>query len=371
METTLESIPYVDLAGQHAALKAEILEAIAKVIDHGSFILGPEVAEFERRFAELCGVAHAVGVNSGMDALILSLRAAGVGPGDEVITPPNSFVASTSCIAMTGATPVFADVSDDYLLDPQAVEAAITPRTKALLPVHLTGRACDMDALMEIASKHDLHIIEDAAQAVLAEDKGRKVGSFGIAGAFSLHPLKTLNACGDAGVVTTNDGTLAEEVRTLRNLGLKTRDDCTRWSGNSRLDTLQAAILLVKLPYLESWTQARRANARHYRNRLELNQFVRVPTERPDERAVYHTFVIRAQRRDELKRFLADRGVGSSIHYPVPIHLSAAATSLGYPAGSFPNAEAQAAEILSLPVHDGIGARQIDRVCDLIELFYA
>ena len=199
MQTAI-SVPYVDIAGQHAPLKEELLAAVARVIDSGIFILGPEVETFERAFAQLCGTRFAVGVGNGTDALVLALRAAGIGPGDEVITPPNSFVASTSAIALVGATPVFADVRDDYLIDPELVEAAITPRTKAILPVHLTGRACDMTALGAVAQRHGLAIVEDCAQAVLAEHRGKRVGSFGTLGCFSLHPLKTLNACGEAAI---------------------------------------------------------------------------------------------------------------------------------------------------------------------------
>ena len=220
---------------------------------------------------------YAVGLNSGTDALILALKAIGIGPGDEVITVPNSFVSSTSCIALIGARPVFVDVCEDYNINAALIEQAITPRTRAILPVHLTGRPADMDPILEVARIYRLHVIEDCAQAVMAEYKGKRVGSFGLVGCFSLHPLKTLNACGDGGVLTTDDADLAEQFRILRNIGLKTRDDCVVWSGNSRLDTLQAAILLVKLHYLEVWTEKRRANARFYQEHLDGLSQVQIP----------------------------------------------------------------------------------------------
>ena len=370
MKAEFIEVPYVDLAAQHAPLKAALLKAAARVIDHGQFILGPEVAEFEGRFAALCGARRAVGVNSGTDALLLSLRALGVGPGDEVITAPNSFVASASCIELTGAKPVFVDAGADYNLDPAKIDSAVTKRTKAILPVHLTGRAADMTGIMAVARRRGLLVVEDCAQAVLAEHRGRRVGTFGAAGCFSLHPLKTLNACGDGGVVVTNDGALADRLLVLRNIGLKTREDCVVWSGNSRLDTLQAALLLVKLGRLEAWTRRRRANAAFYRKALAGTRGIEVPGEHAHERAVYHTLVVQADRRDDLRRFLAGRGVRTSIHYPVPIHLQTAAAELGLGPGSFPVAERQAARILSLPVHPELTSVQLRHVVGCIKDFY-
>ena len=364
------NIPYLNLAAQHAPIKDKLLAAVGEVIDHGQFILGHEAVEFEHRFAELCSVRYAVGVNSGTDALILALKALGVGPGDEVITVPNSFVASTSCIALLGARPVFVDVCEDYNIDPALIEQAITSRTRAILPVHLTGRPAKMDPIMEIAQAHGLYVIEDCAQAVCAEYKGRRVGSFGIVGCFSLHPLKTLNACGDGGVLTTNDAGLYEELKILRNSGLRKRNDCVMWGHNSRLDTLQAAILLVKLEYLEEWTEKRRTNARLYQKLLARLSQVQVPVDKPYERAVYHTFVIQADRRDALQAYLADRGVGTAIHYPAPIHLQRAAASLGYREGSFPVTERQVERILSLPVYPELDAHELEYVVDSIHSFY-
>lgn len=370
MRTSSTKIPYVNIAGQHASIKAELLEAVTNIIDHGKFILGDEVEEFEKRFAELCGVRFAVGVNSGTDALILALRALGIGPGDEVITVPNSFIASTSCIMLVGARPVFVDVREDYNMNPAQIEQAITSKTKAILPVHLTGRPADMDPIMEVAKRHSLHVVEDCAQAVLAEYRGRRGGSFGMIGCFSLHPLKTLNACGDGGVLTTNNEAVYEKLKILRNHGLQTRDDCVVWSINSRLDTIQAAILLVKMKYLEVWTEKRRSNAAFYQRALARVPSLQLPYDQPKELAVYHMFVIQAERRDELKQHLADCGVATAIHYPVPIHLQKAAKCLGYGPGSFPVAERQAKQILSLPVYPELRTADLEYVVEAIRAFY-
>jgi len=363
-------IPYVDLARAHAPLKAELLAAMAEVIDSGQFVMGPPVAQFEQAFADLCSVPHAVALNSGTDALWLALKALGLGPGDEVITVPNSFVATTAAIALTGARPVLVDVGPDYNLDPAGLDDALSPRTKAILPVHLTGRACRLEQILAFAQAHGLVVIEDAAQAVLAEHRGRRVGSFGAAGCFSLHPLKTLNALGDGGILTTSDAELAARVRRLRNHGLLSRDDTGEWAHNSRLDTLQAAVLLVKLRHLEAWTARRRELAGRYRAGLAEVPQVRTPDDPNDGRAVYHTFVIQAERRDELMAHLAARGIGTRVHYPVPIHLTTAGRDLGYPPGSFPVAEAQAGRILSLPVYPELSDAEVDQVIAAIAEFY-
>ena len=368
--TKTVSVPFVNIGEQHAPIKAELLEAIGRVIDSGMFVLGAEVDEFEQAFAALCGSRYAVGVNSGTDALVLALRALGIGPGDEVITAANSFVASAGCAAMLGATPVLADVGDDYNLDPAAVERAITPRTKAIIPVHLTGRPARMDELMQLAEAHNLHVVEDAAQAVCAEYKGRRVGSIGVAGCFSLHPLKTLSAIGDGGVLTTDDAGLYEELKVLRNIGLKTRDDAVSWSGNSRLDTLQAAALLVKLKYIEEWTERRRANARLYRELLASIPQIQPPDELPHERSVYQVFKILADDRDELQRYLSEHGIGSAVHYAVPLHLQTVAAELGYKAGDFPTTERQAARILSIPVYHTLERSDVEYVAATIRAFY-
>ena len=364
-------VPYVNLVAQHALIKDELLAAVAAVIDHGQFVLGPDVEKFERRFAQMCGVEFAVGVNSGTDALILALKALGVGPGDEVITVPNSFVASASCIALVGAQPVFVDVGDDYNMDPALIEGAVTPRTKAILPVHLTGRPANMDPIMKVARRHNLYVIEDCAQAVNARYKEQPVGSFGNVGCFSLHPLKTLNALGDGGVLTTNDPAIYKEFTILRNHGLLNRDECQEWSYNSRLDTLQAAMLLVKMGYLDRWTQARRDNARFYQDALAGINQVRAPEDQPYELAVYHTFVVRAQSRDGLRDYLKDRGVATAVHYPIPIHLQPAAAECVRARYSFPVTERQATEIVSLPVYPELKPEQLEYVAQCVRGFYA
>jgi dTDP-4-amino-4,6-dideoxygalactose transaminase len=363
-------VAYVNLALQHARIKQELLAAVAEVIDQAQFILGAPVERFEKSFAELCGVQFAVGLNSGTDALILALRVLGIGPGDEVITVPNSFVASAAAIALVGARPVFVDVRKDYNLDPELLAGAITPRTRAIIPVHLTGRPCEMDSILEIARQYRLFVIEDSAQAVAAEYRGKKVGSLGDFGCFSLHPLKTLNACGDGGVITTNNLEWCERLRVLRNIGLRTRDDCQVWSGNSRLDSLQAAILSAKLPHLREWTEGRRRNAFFYQQNLSGLSQIRVPKDGDHEYAVYHTFVIQAERRDELKNYLALQGIGTAVHYPVPIHLTEAARALGYARNSFPVTEFLADRILSLPVYPELTSADLNYVVDRIQAFY-
>lgn len=368
-----QRIPFVDIAASHREIKTQILDAVSSVVDHGLFILGPDVEAFEKEFAEACGTRFAVGVNSGTDALVLALRVLGIGVGDEVITTPNSFVASAACIALVGARPVFVDVRDDLNIDPELVESAITENTRAILPVHLTGRPAEMNQIMEIATRRGLHVVEDAAQAVLAKYHGKRIGSIGTAACFSFHPLKTLSACGDGGAVTTNDEGLASRLKELRNIGLKSRENCVEWSGNSRLDTLQAAILRVKMKSVDSWTDGRRRNAALYRQALHGidPEHVQVPVDQSHEYAVYHTFVIQASRRDELATYLAGRGIGTAVHYPVPIHLQAAARGLGYREGSFPVAERQARRILSLPVYPELSEDQVGYVAQSIKDFFA
>ena len=363
-------IPYVNLAQQHQLLRDELLGAVAGVIDSGQFIQGEETELFEKEFAVLCDRQHAVGVNSGTDALILAMKALGIGPGDEVITASNSFLASASCIALAGATPKFADVREDLNLDPEAVARAITPRTRAIIPVHLTGKPAPMKELLAVAGEHKLEVIEDAAQAVGAKLDGKPVGSFGRVGCFSLHPLKNLNACGDGGMLVTNDDRIAQRTRLLRNHGQPNRDDCTEFSMVSRLDSVQAAILRVKLRQLGEVTAKRRANAEHYRRRLKDCSRIQFPADGPGEFCVYHTFVIQADKRDELKRHLENSGIGTAIHYPVPIHLMTVGRRLGHQPGDFPVTERLAGRILSLPVYPELTSDQLDEVADAILKFY-
>jgi dTDP-4-amino-4,6-dideoxygalactose transaminase len=362
------AVPYVNLAAQIQAIRAELLGAAERVFSRSDFILGADVTEFEANFALLCGTRHAVAVANGTDALILALKAVGIGTGDEVITASNSFIASAAAIALIGGKPVFVDVREDMNIDPASIEAAITPRTRAIEPVHLTGRPCDMAPIMEIAHKRSLHVIEDASQAVGAAYRGQKVGSFGAVNCFSLHPLKNLNALGDGGVITTNDASLADNLRKSRNHGLRNRDESEFWGHNSRLDTLQAAFLNAKLKHLTGWTEARRQNAAFYRERL--HDLVVCPDDKPFEYAIYHTFVIQAERRDELQTFLLGRGIETKIHYPIPIHLQPAARALGYRAGSLPKTEQLARKILSLPIYPELTVAQKEAVVSGIRGFY-
>lgn len=360
----MREIPYVNLKAQHAELKAPILEAVEKVLDHANFILGDEVSQFEEKLAGYCGTKYAVGVNSGTDALILALKGYGIGEGDEVITAPNSFLATALAIQAVAAKPVFVDIGEYLNIDPNLIEKAITPRTKAILPVHLTGKPADMKLILEIARAKNLKVIEDAAQAIGAEYDGKKVGGIGDAGCFSFHPLKTLNACGDAGAITTNDEKLGHRLRQLRNIGLKNRDESERWGFNSRLDTIQAAILSVKMNYFEKWTEARRSNAKFYQERLK--DVVEIPEEEPNTRHVYHTFVIQTDRRDALQTTLNGKGIGSKIHYPIPIHLQACARGLGYKRGDFPVCERSVGRILSLPIYQGLTPEELNTIASTI-----
>ena len=361
-------IPYVNIGAQYAEERDELLPIIDRVLASGGYVGGAAIDELEARLAAMCGVEHAVTLNSGTDALVLALRAVGVGPGDEVITAPNSFIASTAAIVHVGATPVFADVLPDQNIDPERVATAVTARTKAILPVHLTGRVADMDPIMEIARWNDLVVVEDAAQAVGSSYAGRPAGSLGHVGCFSTHPLKNLNACGDGGFITTNDERVAAMVKSLRNHGLIGRNDVERFGFVSRMDTLQAAILGYRLGRLDDVTKRRRANAARYMELLDRD-YVFFPAERQIEFNTYHTFVIQVDRRDALQRHLAVLGIGTAVHYPVPIHLQQAATALGHKPGDFPVTERQADRILTLPVNQSLGPQDIEIVAKAVNDF--
>lgn len=340
------SVPYVDLAKQHAALRGDILRAVERVLAHGQFILGPEVEEFEQAIAARLGSPYAIGVASGTDALVLALRALGIGPGDEVLTPSHGFVATALAIRTVGAIPVFVEVDPvSMLLDPESLERALGPRSRVVLPVHLNGFPCAMEEVTRFCQEHDLELVEDCAQALGARHRGRSVGSFGI-GCFSLHPLKPLAACGDGGILTTDDPELARRLRLLRNLGLRDRDHCELVTCNHRLDTLQAAILLAKLPHLDAWLAARRKRAHRYRE--ALGGRVQLPPEERDSFATYTAFVIRHAKRDRLRSMLAERGVEAKIHYPVAIHQQPAFMDLRRQ--ELPITQRIVNEILSLPV---------------------
>jgi aminotransferase EvaB len=335
------------------------------------FILGPELERFESKFAKLCQTPFALGVNSGTDALFLSLKVLGIGLGDEVITVPNSFVATTGAIVAVGATPVFVDVGPDYNMDVDLIERTITPCTKAILPVHFTGNPADMIEIMEISQNHRLYVIEDAAQAVMASINGKRVGSFGDTGCFSLHPLKNLNVCGDGGLITTKSKETYEKINLMRNHGLKNRNEIDFFGYNSRLDTIQASIASYMMEKLGLVTQQRVKNAEIYDNELkELYEFVTLPPRKENVEQVFHTYVIQVQDRPGLMKYLSENGVETKIHYPIPIHLQKPCQKYGYKKGDFPVSERQAEKILSLPIHQHLNEDQIHYVVDLIKKFY-
>jgi dTDP-4-amino-4,6-dideoxygalactose transaminase len=359
-------IPLVDLKAQYAALKPEIDAALQRVLDSAAFILGREVEEFERAFAAYCGTGHAIGVASGTAALHLALLACGLEPGHEVITTPFTFIATAEAIYHTGARPVFVDIDPrTYNLDPALVEAAIGPRTRAIVPVHLYGRPAGMDGLLEVARRHGLRVIEDAAQAHGARYRGRRVGTLGDAACFSFYPGKNLGAYGDGGMVTTNDPEIAGRLRMLRDHG-RTDKYAHRIIGyGERLDALQAAILQVKLGHLDAWNAERRRAAQRYRSLLAGSPVV-LPLDAGDAESAYHLFVIRVYERDRVLKDLKAGGVGAGIHYPIPLHLQEACAHLGYRPGSFPHAELAANEVLSLPLYPEISQSQQEEVAAVV-----
>jgi dTDP-4-amino-4,6-dideoxygalactose transaminase len=355
-------IPFVDLPAQYRALKSEIDTAVGRVLESAQFILGPAVTAFERDFATFCTANEAIGVNSGTSALHLSLLAAGVEPGDEVITVPFTFVATIAAIEYAGARPVLVDVEPEFLtMDPTRLEAAISPRTKAIIPVHLYGQPADMDPIMAIARKHRLVVIEDACQAHGSEYKGRRCGSIGQLGCFSFYPGKNLGAYGEGGAVVTSDPDLAKRIRLLRAWGEETRYVHKSRGFNYRMDGVQGAILGVKLRHLEAWTEARRRNAAEYARQL-ADMSVKLPRERDEVRHVYHLYVVRLQQRDARRDRLTEAGVQTGVHYPIPVHLQPAYRDLGYSVGAFPVSERASAEVLSLPMFPELTQNQIGEI---------
>ncbi|MGB9074467.1 MAG: DegT/DnrJ/EryC1/StrS family aminotransferase [Terriglobales bacterium] len=383
-QVALESVPLLDLHRQYASIREEVLAAIARVCDSQSFILGPEVEALEREIAALTGAAAAVGCASGTEALWLALVAAGVRPGDSVITTAFSFFASASAIVRAGATPVLMDVDPETLnLDAAPVDRWLRKRrperVRAILPVHLYGQCADMDAFDRIAAEHRLAIVEDAAQAIGAEWRGRRAGSLGVAAAFSFYPTKNLSAYGEAGIVTTTRPEMAEHMRRLRNHGMPRRYYHEEFGWNGRMDAIQAAVLRVKLLRLEGWNEKRRQHAVTYDRLLaetgltsrEGSTPVRLLARSPEAKHVFHQYVIRAQRRDDLRRFLADRKIGTEIYYPLPLHLQPVFVSLGLKSGDLPVAEQAAREVLALPMFPELTEAEMRWVVESVAEFYS
>jgi dTDP-4-amino-4,6-dideoxygalactose transaminase len=358
-------VPFVDLRAQHAPLTEAIERAFRDLLGRGDFIMGAAVERFETEYAAYIGARHAVGVGTGLAAIELALRAFEVGPGDEVITPANTFIATVLAIMAVGATPVFVDMDPaSYGIDVGAIGAAITSRTKAIVPVHLYGQPVDLDAIMAVAQRHNLVVIEDAAQAHGARYKGRRAGSVGHAAAFSFYPSKNLGALGDGGMITTSDDRAAARLRLLHNYGQRVKYYHAVAGTNSRLDTLQAAVLSLKLPHLDGWNAARRAHAGAYAARLQGH--VATPAASSDVEHIYHLYVIQTPEREALERRLKARQIQTGIHYPVPAHLQEACAPLGYKAGDFPITEAAAPRLLSLPMFAELSEAQIDYVADAV-----
>jgi dTDP-4-amino-4,6-dideoxygalactose transaminase len=369
-------IPILDLSVQHQQISAEIDEAIQRVLNSQQFILGPEVKELEQEIAPYCQCSEAVGCASGSDAILLALMACGVGPGDEVITTPFSFFATVGSIVRLGAQTVFVDIDPaTFNLNPSLLERAITSRTKVIMPVHLFGQCADMDAINELASSHKVSVVEDAAQAIGAEHGGRRAGSLGAIACFSFYPSKNLGGAGDGGLLTTNDPQQAEMLRLLRGHGAKKKYFHDRVGINSRLDSLQAAILRVKFRYLDQWSAARRANAQRYGKLFQdsgliSSSAITLPSESPSSHHVYNQFVIRARDRDQLKAHLAERGVGSEVYYPLPLHLQECFKEMGHKVGDFPESERASQEALALPVYPELTAAAQEYVVETIASFY-
>lgn len=367
MNAAAAPVPFLDLKAQYRTVGPELQAVVAQVIESGQYVLGAPVEAFERDFAAFCGTRHAVAVNSGTSALHLALLAADVGEGDEVITVPMTFVATVAAILYAGATPTFVDVDEDtWTMDPSRLEAAITPRTRAIMPVHLHGRLADMDAILKIARAHGLAVIEDAAQAHGAEHLGRRAGSIGDVGCFSFYPGKNLGACGEGGAVVTDRDDLAERVRMLRDWGQSERYRHVRRGFNYRMDAIQGAVLGVKLRHLNGWNDARRAAAAGY-NSLLADVAVQRPAPVRSHNHVWHVYALRVQNRDQVRLTLGGAGgVSTGIHYSIPVHLQPAYADLGYGPGDFPVSEAMATETLSLPLFPELTRAQIEHVCRIL-----
>lgn len=349
----------------------DYLKGIKDLVKTGDFTLGKPLVQFEERFASLCKMKYAIGVGSGTDALILSLKAVGIGPGDEVITTPMTFIATVGAIVMTGARPVFVDSEDGFVIDATKIENAITPKTKAIIPVHYSGNVADMPIIEEIAGKYKLTIIEDACQSIAADLDNKPVGTWGISACFSLHPLKNLNVWGDGGIIVTKSEEMAEKLRLWRNHGLVNRDEITMFGTNSRLDTLQAVIGNKLIEDVDWITEQRISNANYYDKAFtDLVEYVHIPVRRTGVKHVYHLYMLRVEKRDKLLNYLNERGIEAKVHYPIPVHLQKGAQYLGYTKGDFPQCESDCANIITLPAHQHLTQDQLAFVVEAIEKFY-
>lgn len=362
-----KNVPFLDLKIINKLERKELLNAIDKVFEHGKIVLGPEVEEFENTFSKFCDRKYAVGVSSGSDALFLGLKALGINEGDEVITTSLSWIATAHAISMTGAKPVFADIGDDLNIDPQSISKLINNKTKAIVPVHYTGKVCKMDKIIDIAKKHKLLVIEDAAQSFSALYNGKRAGSFGIVSCFSLNPMKVFAACGEAGIIVTDDFDLYEKIKILRYSGTINKEKAIEISLNKRLDTLQAAILLKRFKYVEDIVNKRKQNAKYYDSKLK--NIVKIPVEKDGESDVYYTYTIQTERRDELKSYLESKGIETKIQHPFlmplqPVYLKDANNEI-------PNATKLVNKILCLPIHEKLELNQLSYVVKCIEEFYA
>ena len=375
-------VPFLDLKAQYKQIETEVIPAVTQAMAAGMFIGGPQVTGFEEEFAAFCDSRCCIGVGSGTDALRFALMAAGVGPGDAVVTVPNTFIATTEAISQVGATPIFVDIDPQtYTLDPQKLEdyfemslkpqaSGLKPRPKAVIPVHLYGQTADMDPILDIARQYDLAVIEDACQAHGASYKNRKAGSLGMAGCFSFYPGKNLGAFGEAGAVVTRDEDMAQKMRMIRDHGQAQKYFHDLEGYNGRLDAIQAAVLRIKLKRLQDWNQSRRKNAALYTELLQDVPGMTLPVEAGFAESVYHLYVILADNRDGLQKFLSEKGIATGLHYPLPLHLQKAYTHLGYVKGDFPVAESAAERLLSLPMYPELTAEQIDYVCSCIKDYF-
>ena len=362
-------IKYVNLSSQYLKEKKALLKVIDKTLATGEHVGGKQIREFEKKIENLLKVRHCVALNSGTDALTLGLHAIGIRRGDEIITTPNSFIASTAVIVHLGAKPVFVDVKEDQCIDPNLIERSITKKTKAIMVVHLTGRVCEMDKIIKISKKYNIPIVEDAAQSIGSKFKNKFAGTFGTVGCFSAHPLKNLNAMGDSGYLTTNSNTIANYIRDIRNHGMTNRNKIYHFGHVSRMDNLQASILNYRLKSLPGIIKKRRENAKIYFENLNEN-YIFFPRENKKEFNTYHTFVVQLPKRDQLKKYLRKKGIETSIHYPIPIHLQPAAKKLNYKKGDFKVTEKQAKEILTLPINQYLNKNDIKKICLEINKFY-